>query len=152
MTYRQHTDPELEESTNRVMLWGAFLLAALVLAFPLYRIVEPAARDEARAVQLRSLEEQGSTLYQANCAACHGLNGEGTLGPALNAQEFLQSATDEQSTTLIAVGIPGSQMNAFSLDHGGSLTSEQIKAIVAFLRSWEEDAPERPDWRDFPFE
>ena len=38
-------------------------------------------------------------------------------------------------------------MSAFSLDHGGPLTSEQIKAVIAFVRSWETDAPDNPDWR-----
>jgi hypothetical protein len=39
-------------------------------------------------------------------------------------------------------------MSAYSLDYGGPLTSEQIKALTTFVRSWEEDAPDRPDWRD----
>ena len=61
---------------------------------------------------------------------------------------FLQAATDEQARTLIAVGIPGSQMSAYSLDHGGPLTSEQIKALATFIRSWEDDAPDVPNWRN----
>jgi mono/diheme cytochrome c family protein len=148
MGYRHPTDTELEDSTNRVMTWGAVLLLAMALAFPLYKWVEPVNRDEAREDQLAALEQQGSQVYQQNCSSCHGLNGEGGAGPALNSQQFLQSATDAQATTLIAVGIPGTQMSAFSQDHGGSLTSEQIKAIVTFMRSWETDAPDRPDWRD----
>jgi hypothetical protein len=61
--------------------------------------------------------------------------------------QFLQSATDGQIESLIAVGVPGSQMSAYSQDYSGPLTSEQIKALRVFLRSWEDDAPDRPDWR-----
>jgi mono/diheme cytochrome c family protein len=87
-------------------------------------------------------------VWQFNCSQCHGLAGEGVIGPALNSKQFLQSANDEQARTLVAVGVPGSQMSAYSLDYGGPLTSEQIKSVVAYIRSWEPTAPDRPDWRD----
>jgi mono/diheme cytochrome c family protein len=147
MPYGYATDPELEESTNKVMAWGAGLLVLMALLFPLYRWVEPSNRDSARAAQLQSLTEEGNQIWNTNCGSCHGLNGEGNIGPALNSKQFLQSATDEQAALLISVGVPGSQMSAYSQDHGGPLTSEQIKAVVTFIRSWEPTAPDRPDWR-----
>ena len=142
------TDEELEESTNRWMVWGLVLMAAFVLAFPLYRWVEPSNRAEARETHVASLAQQGQGLWSLNCSSCHGLNGEGGVGPALNSQQFLQASSDEQTSLLISVGVPGSLMSAYSLDYGGPLTSEQIKALTTFVRSWEEDAPDRPDWRD----
>ena len=141
-------DPALEESTNRWMLWGLVVMALMVAIFPVYRFYEPANRDEARAEHLESLAEQGASIYALNCASCHGAGGEGGIGPALNSQQFLTSANDEQITVLTAVGVPGSQMAAYSLDFGGPLTSEQIEAITAYLRSLEETAPDVPDWRD----
>lgn len=140
-------DPELERSTNRVMMIGAGLMLVLIAVFPLYRWFEPANRDDAREANLASLADSGQSLWGFNCASCHGLNGEGGIGPALNSQQFLQAASDEQMETIIAVGIPGSQMSAYSLDYAGPLTSEQIKALRVFIRSWEDDAPDRPDWR-----
>lgn len=148
MPYEHESDASIEESTNRVMLLGVGLLAALVLAFPLYRLYEPSAREDARELNLASLEEQGSHLFQLNCSSCHGLNGEGGIGPALNSQQFLQAATNPQMELLISVGVPGSQMSAYSLDHGGPLTSEQIRSLALFIRSWEGDAPDVPDWRN----
>ena len=141
------TDDELESSTNRVMTIGGVLLVAMALVFPLYRWVEPVNRDEAHAAQLDSLAEQGENLWGFNCASCHGLNGEGGIGPTLNSEQFMQAATDEQMSLLIAVGIPGTQMSAYSQDFAGPLTSEQIKAIVTYIRSWEDDAPDVPEWR-----
>ncbi len=147
MPLQYENDPELEESTNRVMMIGAGLIFALALVFPLYRWVEPTNRDDAREQNLASLAEQGEEIFGFNCASCHGLNGEGGVGPALNSKQFLASATDDQIRQLISVGVPGSQMGAYSLDFGGPLTSEQIKAISIFVRSWEERAPDNPDWR-----
>ena len=148
MPLEYETDEQLEGSTTRWMAVGAGLLIAMALVFPFYRWYEPASRDEARSDQAAALAAEGETVYQTTCQACHGLAGEGGVGPALNSKQFLQAATDDQAETLIAVGIPGTQMSAFSLDHGGTLTSEQIKSVVRYIRSWEPDAPDRPDWRD----
>lgn len=148
MGFEYHGEEELNRSTNRVMALGGVLMLLMVLAFPFYRLFEPAARESARETHVNSLIDQGGGIWELNCAGCHGTNGEGVNAPALNSQQFLQSATDEQMSGIIAVGIPGSQMSAYSLDHGGPLTSEQIKATTTFIRSWEPDAPDRPDWRE----
>lgn len=148
MPYDYQSDRELESSTNRVMMWGGILMFLMVLVFPFYRWFEPAAREEAREGHIESLVSQGEGIWGLNCASCHGVNGEGGLGPALNSQQFLQAATNEQASQLIAVGVPGTQMSAYSLDFGGPLTTEQIKAVTQFIRSWEADAPDRPDWRE----
>lgn len=150
MAYDYQSDEELEQSTNRVMMWGGALMFLMVLVFPLYRWFEPVAREDARSNQLESLVAQGEGIWDTNCSGCHGLNGEGGVGPALNSQQFLQAATNEQASRLIAVGVPGTQMGAWSLDFGGPLTTEQIKAVTEFLRSWEPDAPDRPNWRTPP--
>ena len=147
MPYGYSTDDDLDRSTNKWMAVGAGLLILLAAVFPFYRWYEPDARADSRAAQAASLAAQGENLWQDSCASCHGASGEGGTAPALNTKQFLQSATDPQIDTLIAVGIPGSQMSAFSLDHGGPMTSEQIKSIVTYIRSWEPDAPDNPDWR-----
>lgn len=141
------TDDELDRSTNTWMVVGAVLLIAMAAVFPLYRWFEPAARSDAREAQAASLAAEGENVWQFNCSSCHGLAGEGGLGPALNSEQYLQSASDDQGRVLIAVGVPGSQMSAYSLDYGGPLTSEQIKSVAAFIRSWEPNAPDVPDWR-----
>lgn len=141
-------DEELERSTNRWMAWGFGIMLAMALIFPVYRFFEPANREADRAAQLGFLAEQGAMLFSTNCASCHGVDGTGGTAPALNAKEFLTAASDEQISALIAVGVPGSQMSAYSLDFGGSLTLEQIEAITTYLRGLEEDAPEFPNWRD----
>lgn len=145
---RYQVDDELERSTNRVMVIGAVLMISMVAVFPLYRWFEPSNREAAREDHLDSLAQSGEAIWGLNCSSCHGINGEGGIGPTLNAEQFLQAASDEQIRQLVAVGIPGSQMSAYSQDFGGPLTSEQIRAVSIYLRSWEEDAPDVPEWRD----
>jgi len=140
-------DDELERSTNRWIVAGIALTSLFVLMFPAYRLYEPSGREAARNDLAASLVAQGGDIFQANCASCHGVSGQGVDAPALNSQQFLKSADDEQIVSLISHGIPGTEMSPYSLDFGGFLTSQQIKAVGSFIRSWEADAPDRPDWR-----
>lgn len=141
-------DPELDASTDRWMRWGAVLMVAFVVAFPLYRWVEPANRKSAREDQLAALATEGQTLYGQNCASCHGAEGEGGTGPALNSQQFQTVTSDEQARQLVSVGVPGTSMSAWSQDFGGPFTSQQIRAVATYVRSWQDTAPDRPDWRE----
>ena len=138
----------MDESTNKWMLWGAGLLVILVLAFIGYRLVEPSRRAAAKAEHVAKLIATGDELFVQNCAACHGQDATGGIGPALNSKQFLGSVSDEQVRSLISVGIPGTQMSAYLQDFNGPFTLEQINALSFYLRSLEEDAPDRADWRE----
>ncbi len=142
-------DPALEESTNKWMQWGLVLMVIMVLAFPIYRIIEPDRRADAAEGRVTELAAQGDELFALTCSGCHGQEGRGgATAPTLNAKEFLQAAVDLQIESLIATGVPGSQMSPYSLDFGGPFTQEQIVALTTYLRSLEPDAPSVPDWRD----
>jgi len=65
----------------------------------------------------------------------------------LNSQQFLKSTTDVQIANLIAGGVPGTDMPAWSLAFEGTLTDEQIRQIATYLRSLEPNAPSVPTWR-----
>jgi len=144
---QRERDDELERSTNRWIVVGISLTALFALMFPVYRLYEPTGREQARIDLADSLASQGRELFVNTCASCHGVDGQGVDAPALNSQQFLAAADDDQIASLIAHGIPGTEMSAYSLDFGGFLTSQQIKAIAIYLRSLEDDAPDRPDWR-----
>jgi len=143
----QTDDPALEASTNRWLAWGGVLLFLLVMAFPVYRILEPERRAHANEVYQIGLSEQGESIYVESCSQCHGIEARGGLGPALNAQQFLGGVDDRQMADLIATGIPGTLMAPYAADFGGALTQTQIGATVAYLRNFEEDAPDLPEWR-----
>ncbi len=143
----EHTDAGLDSSTNRWMWAGVVLMALYVLAFPLYRFYEPSARAEARELQETHLQAEGKNLYIDGCASCHGKDGEGVDAPALNSKQFLDSAVVDQIVALVSHGVPGTAMAAWSVDIGGPLTSEQIRAVASYVDSWRAEAPDRPDWR-----
>jgi mono/diheme cytochrome c family protein len=82
---------------------------------------------------------RGSELYAANCARCHGPEGQGTpRAPALNVKSFLTQTNDQAIEQIISGGVPGTAMPAW----GDRMTSADIQAIVGFIRQWEATAPE----------
>jgi len=141
-------DNGLEGRTNGWMIAGLILMLIGLLVFPLYRIYEPTARAEAAEEANENLAAAGEPLWVSTCSSCHGYFGQGVDAPALNSQQFLSIASNEQIFSIMSSGIPGTEMVAYGQQFGGPLTSEQIASLVACIRSWEPTAPDRPDWRD----
>lgn len=146
----EQPDPAVEARTVRWQWAGVIVFALLVAAFPVYRAVEAGRRDEARTERQAALVSMGREIWGNNCASCHGADGiSDEVGtPSLNAQQFLTEATDEQIHHVVAAGVPGTEMPAWWVDFGGALTDEQIRAAVAYIRSWEVTAPDLPGWRN----
>ncbi|MEK7292960.1 MAG: cytochrome c, partial [Actinomycetota bacterium] len=108
------TEPEwLQRSLSRYLTFGLVFMVVLIVAFPLYRLREPTLRADATALQLQQYQKTGGELFATNCAACHGLQGNGGIGPTLNAKEFLTATSDNQIAMLITGGISGSIMSAW---------------------------------------
>lgn len=75
----------------------------------------------------------GQELFAANCAACHGPEGEGTgIAPeALNDADWLAEHSDEDLREAILEGVDG-KMPAFS-----QLSDQEVLDLIALLRSWQ---------------
>lgn len=81
----------------------------------------------------------GGDLFAANCARCHGPEGQGTpRAPALNVKSFLTQTNDQAMQLIISGGVPGTAMPAW----GDRMTESDIQAIVGFIRQWGPTAPE----------
>jgi mono/diheme cytochrome c family protein len=89
----------------------------------------------------------GEQLYQAYCSACHAARGEGrnygaldVRFPAIGAADFLDVASDAFLESTLKLGRPGRRMPALGAA-GASLSEQDVKAIVAHLRSWQPSPP-----------
>ncbi|MDO9301070.1 MAG: c-type cytochrome [Anaerolineales bacterium] len=81
----------------------------------------------------------GGDLFAANCARCHGAEGQGTRrAPALNVKSFLTDTGDLAIQQIVTNGVPGTAMPVW----GDRMTEADIQAIVGFIRQWEAAAPE----------
>jgi mono/diheme cytochrome c family protein len=83
--------------------------------------------------------KEGGRLFAAHCASCHGKQGEGAEGPALNNQVLLTGASDTYLTQTIRRGRRGSSMEGFASPSTvrPALAAAEIESIVAFIRTWE---------------
>ena len=81
-------------------------------------------------------------LYGANCAGCHGANGQNGAATNLANPEYQALIDDASLRKVIARGEKGTLMPAFAQENGGMLTDQQIDALVQGIRaSWrKEDA------------
>ena len=132
--------------------WVGFLGVVIVILFiAIYWFYELAplgitqARldTEADAQQVTSVE-RGYNLYEANCSRCHGTNGEGGIGPALNRQDklFAHLSVDYLNNMMVAggrfaCGNPNSVMPVWSNEGhpAGPLNYIQIEDLIAFIRA-----------------
>ena len=110
-----------------------------------------------RAFHGRSVEA-GAALYTQYCVECHGLKGEGGIGPTLNSKYFFeqrladvgyQGSMKSFLTLTIRGGRPvksdptyGRTMPTWSIDYGGPLRNDQIDNIVTYVMNWQEAAPD----------
>jgi len=73
----------------------------------------------------------GKTLYDKNCATCHGANGEGVTAPALGNPMLLATASDAYIRYAISEGRDSTAMQPFK----DKLSKIEIDALTAYIRS-----------------
>jgi mono/diheme cytochrome c family protein len=133
--------------------WVGFLAVVVVSLFIIgYYFYElglpgglstPRMDSAAQEQQVTSIE-RGYNLYQANCAQCHGVNGEGGKGPILNRQDKLFAHLNPEYLRNVLTaggryvcGNPKSIMPVWSNTGNppGPLNYKQIDYLIAFIRA-----------------
>ena len=130
----------------RTRYWGYIFAAGIFFTVSLgFLLPEPDtlfAKQKGNAVNQMDLVQQGSVLYQKYCNMCHGDAGEGYRADRANAlanQDFLVSASDEYILEGILRGRPGTPMSAWGITRGGILSRTDAEAILAFMRTWQQE-------------
>lgn len=84
---------------------------------------------------------RGETIYQKNCASCHGKKGEGVNAPALGNQSALAHNKDEFIRYTIEKGREDTPMPAYA----DTLSEADIDNVTAYIRSkasgWQAEEP-----------
>ncbi len=114
------------DTLHRVVHVVQVITALAVVSFVLLLFVNEPAQPAP--VPQQGTEDVGATLYATRCASCHADDGSGGFGPALAgivAERFPDSA---DQVVVVRDGL--GSMPSF----GGSLTPEQIDAVVAYTR------------------
>jgi plastocyanin/cytochrome c553 len=133
--------------------WVGFLTVCFVTLFIVgywfYELGAPLGISEARLAQEIEQQqvtavERGYNVYQANCARCHGVNGEGGIGPALNRQDKLFAHLNENYLRQVlnaggryVCGNSDSQMPVWAdtANPPGPLNYIAVGDLIAFIRA-----------------
>jgi cytochrome c oxidase subunit 2 len=84
----------------------------------------------AQTFTMDELMERGEAVYNVNCLACHGANGEGGVGPAI-AGGAVSTGDLGHHLDIGINGVPGTAMQAF----GGQLNDVDMAAVITFQRN-----------------
>jgi cytochrome c oxidase cbb3-type subunit 3 len=100
---------------------GLIVFAALVDA-------QPALSQDHQIYSAADIEA-GARIYRAQCALCHGANGDLVSGIDLRKGQFRRSTSNEDLAKVIVNGIPGTGMPP------SSMQPAEIAATIAFIRA-----------------
>ena len=86
---------------------------------------------------IRADAAHGKRIFESTCAGCHGAQGKGGEGPALNNKVLQDFATDTYLVETIRRGRRGTAMAAFAEPSPvrPALDASDIEAVVAYLRT-----------------
>ncbi|MCB1703949.1 MAG: cytochrome c oxidase subunit II [Halioglobus sp.] len=87
---------------------------------------------------LTTVMKRGAALYDQNCAACHGYDGNGMppTFPALRDSSIATSTDVNRHIDLVMHGVPNTAMQAYA----PQLDDEELAAIITYERNaWEHD-------------
>ena len=108
---------------KRILLaLGSLLVSGLLIA------AKPAQAPPAKDAPPADAQA-GKHLFERHCAVCHGIEGKGGRGPALNRAKLPHAPDDSALQAVIAGGIPP------NMPEGWFLTDDDVVNLAAFVRS-----------------
>lgn len=93
--------------------------------------------DESSVVFDANLAPAGKALFVANCAACHGNNGEGTIGPNLTDRFWLHGGEIQDIFRTVKYGVPEKGMVPWEQ----TLTPAQIAEVSSYIVTLRDSKP-----------
>lgn len=135
---------------SKVMVWGVASSIFITAFLTIYFVAEPFREAAYGKKFLNHSLDRGEHEFRpdaskgqtgANCASCHGPNGEGGFAatdpswpaPPLN-NVFARYSRDD-IMRIVRMGRPGTPMPAWGIEFGGGLNDQKVEDIVNFVES-----------------
>ena len=161
-------------SSRMAALLGIAIVTLFIIVYAFYDqglpgVTGSSRLDAAKREQYLETVKRGYNLFEANCARCHGAQGQGGIGPVLNDQgKLLAHLTPQYLMNVLTVGgryICGdanSLMGVWSDTNGGPMNYREIEELIAWVRATNTDTVEVRDpatgemvevtgWRDVAY-
>lgn len=123
------------------------LMFIMVASCAAYSVIDlPIRAQDQKEWHFKESVHRGALLYANNCRTCHGIRGEGFVGPAVNTPNFknqdplILAQNKAMIRRTLQCGRAGTLMPAWLNTNGGPLNARQIEHLVNFLT-----APEDPE-------
>ena len=78
-------------------------------------------------------EKIGKKIFEARCASCHGISGDGGIGPKLNNNQFLSIVNNRFLYRAIVEGRPDTAMPSWHF-----LEDQDVADVIKYIRTWQE--------------
>lgn len=78
--------------------------------------------------------QTGEEIFSSTCAACHGPDGGGGVGPSFKDDEWIHGSSMTDQFEVVRDGVPDQGMPA----HEGQFSPEEIASVVAYINSMNE--------------
>jgi putative heme-binding domain-containing protein len=109
--------------------WSTFSgWVALLMLVAVARVPAQLAQDHPGQYSQAEIDA-GVRLYNAQCAQCHGPNGDQVSGIDLRRGQFRRASSDEDLARIIGNGLPGTGMPPFALQPA------EMTGVIAFIRA-----------------
>jgi cbb3-type cytochrome c oxidase subunit III len=86
------------------------------------------------AAPARGSMDHGKALFAAQCAGCHGADGQGLIAPSLANSVFQKAATDAFIAQTIRLGRENTPMPSFAR---AGFSEQDVADVLAYIRHWE---------------
>lgn len=103
-------------------------------------IIPPTTEELAAAAKNPQALEVGKAQFAKNCAACHGDQGQGLIGPNLTDDSWLHGGKMTEVYSTLVTGVAGKGMPPW----GRALAPEQLTAVTAYIRTMQGTNPPNP--------
>lgn len=126
-------------NTSKQITVMIVMLAVLVVSCGAYAVWEPFRKERAVEWQEEVRALRGANLFVQNCRICHGIQGEGGIGPALDRPEMRPTDPTERRLTreliinTLICGRVGTPMPPWSQTQGGPLNNAQLEQLATLI-------------------
>jgi mono/diheme cytochrome c family protein len=118
--------PRRKRALNRIVVGAEIVAAVVIVVFVVVLFSRGGGNDSGGG---SGAATTGAQLFAANCATCHGVDGQGAVGPQLAGRVTQRFPNVDDQIALVTNGSGG--MPSFS----GKLSAQQIRKVVEFTRT-----------------